>query len=60
MRRQLDDILTEYKVEDLIERRMEKRKKKRKRKDKSGQKSEEEITWKKKSIFLNYHIGNST
>ena len=28
MRRQLDDILTEYKVEDLIKRKMEKRKKK--------------------------------
>ena len=29
MRRQLDDILTEYKIEDLIKRIMEKRKKKK-------------------------------
>lgn len=35
IRRKLDDMLTEYKVEDLIKRRMDKRSKMR-RKDKSG------------------------
>lgn len=43
LRRQLDDMLTEYKVEDLIKRRMDKRRKKR-RKDKSRKKSEDGIT----------------
>lgn len=48
----MDDILTEYKVEDLIKRRMDKRSKKRRSKDKSGKKGEDGITWKKKSIFF--------
>lgn len=52
MRRQLDDILTEYKVEDLIKRRMEKRKKKRGReKTKVGRKVKRKLLGRRKAFF---------